>query len=630
ACTALTGPGDYLKLRRTFKLWVDEQAQRIYVADTDQQRLVMLDYTGRILSSKEKALQFPNQLQITAPGELTVVDTNHNRFVTYAVTPDAIGAELKTVPQAEWLGLPLIDDYFPTGFVQAGDGSQWAVIAGDNLTRGMLFHRPSSGGEATLIPLPAGADVLTLAATDHDVLVPDNANYRIHAIGYDGGDHGDFGSETMNGKFDAYAAQHRLYRGIFTNSLWVMLLLAAPLMFYAMRLQRVVEDDADLEAPVGRDAAGADHEPVDAAAVEANCLAPGALGIMPLKPASPFGFRRHWGRRRYTDGGAGLAVMTLAFLAVLAGFLYLDYGLHLKHPQAPSLLLDWRVLTLFGLCAIALFWRWSTALLERVFVHRLGMGYQSPFSGPLEWLSFLRPSWALRWEEIADIRLCSRGKGRSPANWYYLVRDKRGAARRLSALAWKLQGQEDGNPQYLPGAWMDADTLRSAIYGTALYQLIGRRGQYSASAVRPASAAAATPDGKTFREPAEAPPFWRTLSFYGMGFWLLMCAGFYAQAHLPAAYTHSLLYRACWQLAFLLVTVGMLYSELPKEKRGHFLGVDSVLVLFFGPLTMPFYLWSWYGWKRALRFTALAFAYLIVVIIAMGLVNSALPGTFPS
>ena len=33
-CTPMTGPGDHLKLRRTFKLCVDEQAQRVYVADT--------------------------------------------------------------------------------------------------------------------------------------------------------------------------------------------------------------------------------------------------------------------------------------------------------------------------------------------------------------------------------------------------------------------------------------------------------------------------------------------------------------------------------------------------------------------------------------------------------------------
>ncbi|HEV2112459.1 MAG TPA: hypothetical protein VGT99_13965 [Gammaproteobacteria bacterium] len=628
-CTALTGPGDYFKVRRTFKLCVDEQAQRIYVADTDQQRLVMLDYTGKILTSKEGELQFPNQLQITAPGELTVVDTNHNRFVTYAVTPDAIGAQLKSVPQAEWLGIPMNAFLFPTGFVQTGDGGQWAIIAGDNLTQGKLFQRASATADAQFVRLPPGADVLTLAATDHDVLVPDNGNYRIHAIGYDGGDHGDFGSDALNEALGGYAAQHRLYRGIFTNSLWVMLLLAAPLLFYAMRLQRAVEDDADVAAPVGRSDVGGDHELVDAAAVEQNCLSAGGAGIVPLQPASPFEFRRHWGTRRLANSSFALAVVTAAVLALPLMIIYLDYQIHQRHPQAPWLLLDWRMLLFFGLFSMLLIWRWSSFFMERVFVHRLGIGYQSLFSGPLELLSFLRPSWALRWDEVAEMRLCSRGKGGSPASWYYLVRAKQGAARRLSALAWKLHGQDDGNPQYQPGAWMDADTLRSTIYGTALYQLIGRRGQLSVSAMRPAAAPLAPSAARTVREPAAAPtPLWQTVPFYGAIFWLLVCAHFYVDAHLPAAFLKTALYRSLWQAGFVLTTAGMLYSAVPKEKRGHFVGAHSVLVLFFGPLTVPFYLWSWYGWKRALRFTALALVYLIVVGTAMELVNGVMPGIF--
>ena len=628
ACTPLTGPGDYFKVRRTFKLYVDEQAQRIYVADTDQQRLVMLDYTGKILSSKEGALQFPNELQMTAPGELTVVDTNHNRFVTYAVTADAIGAELRSVPQSEWLGLPMNDFFFPTGFVQANDGSQWAIIAGDSLTHGMLFHRASADAGAKPVPLPQGADVLTLAATDHDVLVPDNANYRIHAIGYDGSDHGDFGSDTLNEAFAGYAAQHRLYQGIFSYSLWAMLLLAAPLLLYAMRLQRAVEDDADVAAPIGRPDGGEDRELVDATAVERNCLSAGAAGLIALMPASPFEFHRHWGPRPLANSRLGLTLVSLALLVFPLTIFYFDYRIHLRHPQAPYMILQWWVLLFCGLCAALLFWRWSSALLERVFIHRMGMGYQSPFSGPLEILSFLRPSWALRWDEIADIRLCSRGKGRNPVGWYYLVRDKQGVTRRLSALAWKLKDQDDGNPQYATGGWMDPDTLRSTIYGTALYQLIGRRGQSSASAMRPAAAPAAAATTKTMHEAAGALPIWQTLSFYGAIFWLLVLLRVFADAHLPAEIVKRVFYRSLWQAGFVATTVGMLYAAVPKEKQGKFVGAHSALVLFFGPLTVPFYLWSWYGWRRALRFTALALVYLVAFGMMVELVNSVLPGTF--
>ena len=619
-CTTLSGGrGDGFRVRRTFKLLVDEQAQRIYVADTDQQRLVALDYSGDVLSSKEGELQFPNQMQMTAPGELTVVDTNHNRFVTYSVSADGIGAVLKSVPQAEWLGVPMVDFFFPTGFVQTQDGSQFAILAGDNLTQGMLFHRSVEGGGATRIPLPKGADVLTLAATDDDVLVPDNGNYRLHAIGFDGADHGDFGSDVLNHKFDEYAAQHRVYAAILSYSLWIMLVLVAPLVYFAVRLQRAAEDGEDSPGPVTAPVAGA--EVVDAQAVQRNGV---VVGFLPLKVTPPFEFRRQWGRRALFNSRAGLAAASLPFLVFPLLVLYWDHAIHLKHPQAPSLFSQWPFVLVCIVGPLMLGWLWSSSLLERVYINRNGMVYQSPFCGPLEWLSFLRPSWALRWTEIAEVLLWARGSTRRPAAWFYLVRDQQGKVHRVSALAWKLHGQEDGNPQYFPGAWMDEEILRTTIYGTALYLLIGGRGQAPSQASRPVVPAARP--APVLREV----PFWQTLAFFGMVFWLLLGALLFADTHAPQAIVKSIAYRAVWQTTFILITAGMLWSAVPDGRRGQFMGAHSVLVLFFGPLTVPFYLWSWYGWRRALRFTALAFVYFIAFGIAVESVNSVWPGTFLS
>lgn len=130
------------------------------------------------------------------------------------------------------------------------------------------------------------------------------------------------------------------------------------------------------------------------------------------------------------------------------------------------------------------------------------------------------------------------------------------------------------------------------------------------------------------REAAEVLPIWQTLSFYGAIFWLLVLLRVFADAHLPAEIVKRVFYRSLWQAGFVATTVGMLYAVVPKEKQGKFAGAHSALVLFFGPLTVPFYLWSWYGWRRALRFTALALVYLVAFGMMVELVNSVLPGTF--
>jgi len=130
----------------------------------------------------------------------------------------------------------------------------------------------------------------------------------------------------------------------------------------------------------------------------------------------------------------------------------------------------------FVLVILMTIYLWASYFFERIYVNRYGMGYQSFFHGPLGWLAGLRPGWAWRWEEIADISLRHRGRGRQPATWYYLVRNKKGETRRVSALAWRLPGQDDGNPRYKPAVYMDADTIHAVVHRTALYRLLGKRG----------------------------------------------------------------------------------------------------------------------------------------------------------
>jgi len=61
---------------------------------------------------------------------------------------------------------------------------------------------------------------------------------------------------------------------------------------------------------------------------------------------------------------------------------------------------------------------------ERLYLGHTGIRYASWLGGPAAFLSSLYPSWELRWDELADIRLEKRNQGRGGIAWYYVVTPK--------------------------------------------------------------------------------------------------------------------------------------------------------------------------------------------------------------
>ena len=123
---------------------------------------------------------------------------------------------------------------------------------------------------------------------------------------------------------------------------------------------------------------------------------------------------------------------------------------------------------------------------------------------------------------------------------------------------------------------------------------------------------------------------WQHAYLYGALFWILMALIFFADAHFAAAREHSGNVAFLWQLGFIFVTWGYLTGRVPPERRVAFNKPDaaSILIVFIGPLTIPGYLWYWYGWRRSLRFVLFTFLYFLVFVALLALVNAVLPGTF--
>lgn len=123
---------------------------------------------------------------------------------------------------------------------------------------------------------------------------------------------------------------------------------------------------------------------------------------------------------------------------------------------------------------------------------------------------------------------------------------------------------------------------------------------------------------------------WQHAYLYGASFWILMAVIFFADAHFTTARGHSSDLSFLWQLGFIVVTWGYLMGRVPPERRVAFNkpNAASILIVFLGPLTIPGYLWFWYGWRRALRFVLFTLLYFLVFVALLAIVNFALPGTF--
>lgn len=456
-CTPLTGtPRDgYFRADRTFKLAMDEDAGRLYVADTAAQRLLILDLQGRILAKQGSGLAFPNQIELAAPGSLKVADTNDNRVLTYAVAGDVFADPPVSNPVEPWSHS--LNHQYPVGLVQDGKGRQWVVLTDARIRDGALYRLDDAGG-AKRVPLPGGSDVLFLAATAREVLAADGAHYAIHAFDRDGDALPDLGSGPLAAALAEYAGRRRLYDAVFDYSL-VALLVIGGLMFFLLWLSRLYPQG---DAP--------------ATAVEGSGPLPEA-GVM--TPAMAWRGTEYPFRRRL--GGIVDKRSLVALYAILAALFALPIALIVSlqrdlsrkgHPfDAAKFFDDPRLYLVAVLLVVMAVYLLLARRYERLAVGHDGIRYASWVAGPLAFLAPLYPSWQFRWDDLADIRLVAGGT--RPMLWYFQFSLKQGSVRRLGAFTWREADQEDETGLSL-GDLMRRDPLRfkAALSRTRLFALL--------------------------------------------------------------------------------------------------------------------------------------------------------------
>lgn len=454
SCQPLTGSpaADYFQADRTFKLAVDEAAGRIYVADTAEQRLLILDMQGRILARQTSGLQFPNQLVLLQPGLLEVADTNGLALRQFDVSADNFVARGEPEPTVGWArGLT---HGFPVGLAADKHGGQWVVLADGAIEHGQLYRRASDTDAPRRLPLPENADVLFLAAAGYHVLAPDQANYVIHAFSLDGEALPDAGSDTLQAALADHSSSRRLYDALFSYSLTALLAVLG-LLFIAYRVMRL-----NVAAP------GEGAETVTPQQAVA------ARGPAPVWSGREVEFRRRFG------GAMGrqslwLACGVMALMVGIAAMFFLGGPTPApahssRHTSDQSDLVIIAVLAVLLLVGYLLSRRY-----ERLYLSHTGIRYTTYLGGPAAFLAPLYPSWELRWDELMDIRLQNRRYSRGGMTWFYVFAPKAAKERQVYVM-WQAVGapREDLDLSLWQILNSDVDAWKTGIAGTQLFRLL--------------------------------------------------------------------------------------------------------------------------------------------------------------
>lgn len=255
-CSPLYGPaGTAGRLAPAFKMAIDEARGRIYVADTQHHRLLMLGLDGRVLAGSDTGgpkLSFPNELVLLDANRLAVADTGNGRIAVVDVSGAGFGATLLAeIPASDVVdGIPLE----PIALRVARDGRLWIVLANNALETGAIAIHDGKGKREAILTMEDWApDPLSLAMLDDRVLVMDPTGVAIDVIDVSGDgerDVGTFGDEAFEAALDATAEQRWLYGLIrdYASVVLVLLLLAATVLYVVGR-RRTAAPPPGIESP---------------------------------------------------------------------------------------------------------------------------------------------------------------------------------------------------------------------------------------------------------------------------------------------------------------------------------------------------------------------------------------------
>lgn len=183
-----TLPGQALLPLNAAKLHIDEKAQRYYISDNAGHSVVITDFSGRPLGhSATRTVAYPNQLAVTAPGELTVVDTGHRRLATFDVASGSFGPLLREM-FTDAAGVARSGRNLPFDSLRIPGGEVAVLIAREGMKDADLVVFDLLGVPVRRIDLGNDSDPFDIELWRGRIWISDATNYRFESVNFDGSD----------------------------------------------------------------------------------------------------------------------------------------------------------------------------------------------------------------------------------------------------------------------------------------------------------------------------------------------------------------------------------------------------------------------------------------------------------
>lgn len=207
----------------TFRVLVDEQ-ERIFLADTQNDRLSLLAEDGTILDEVTSGFRFPNQMALDG-NKLVLANTNFNELTVIPLTENGfaekgmwkhITVDLEIVRFAG----PRTGHVWPLEVVITED-HYYALQQSDGMAKGAVVRYTRDGEYAPpRFVMPEDSDAMSLVRFRDEFLVADTGPMRILRYNADGTLQGEFGTAPMTRELDRMAVEKEFYRAL-EKQLWV-------------------------------------------------------------------------------------------------------------------------------------------------------------------------------------------------------------------------------------------------------------------------------------------------------------------------------------------------------------------------------------------------------------------------
>lgn len=208
-CTPFGSPP--VDFKATFGLFIDWQADDVYVSDTTRHVLRKYAADGFPLAGPAGGFRFPNQLLLD-DGQLLVADTNHHRIGVIDPATTKFGNELSSIDVVP-AEARRAKRTWPSHLARIGDDF-WVNNMRATMSEGAIYIFDSDWRFSRAVTLPAGADPVAVQPFNGEVLISDWDNDRVHRVSVAGHVLGDFRSPGLAALVGQAVGERRRYQAL--------------------------------------------------------------------------------------------------------------------------------------------------------------------------------------------------------------------------------------------------------------------------------------------------------------------------------------------------------------------------------------------------------------------------------